>query len=85
MGSAEHGDHQRVHVELTLMGGTEDAREDSLGGGTMPGPIAAAHFARDHGGPQRLLGAPIRGICSRNSVLLATAWWGLAESRWVLS
>jgi len=31
MGSAEHGDHQRVHV------------------------------ARDHGGPQRLLGAPIRG------------------------
>ena len=61
-GSAEHGDDERVHIELTLMGGTEDAREDLLGGSTVPGPIAAAHFSRDHGGPQRLLGAPIRGI-----------------------
>lgn len=64
-GSAEHGDHERVDIELTLMGGTEDTREDLLGGGPVPGPIAAAHFARDHGGPQRLLGAPIRGIDGR--------------------
>ena len=61
-GSAEHGDHERVDIEPTLVGGTKDAREDLLSGGTVPGAIAAAHFARDHGGPQRLLGAPIRGI-----------------------
>lgn len=64
-GSAEHGDDERVHIELTLMCGTEDAREDLLGGGTVPGPIAAAHFARDHGGAERLLGPPIRGIDGR--------------------
>jgi hypothetical protein len=61
-GSAEHGDHEGVDIEPTLMGGTEDAREDLLGGGAVPGPIAAAHFACDYGGPQRLLGAPVRGI-----------------------
>jgi hypothetical protein len=48
---AEHGNQERVGIELTLMGGTKDAREDLLGGGTVPGPIAAAHFARDHNDP----------------------------------
>jgi hypothetical protein len=62
MGIAEHGDHERIRIELTLMGSTKDAREDLLSGGTAPRPIAAAHFARDHGGPQRLLGTPIRAI-----------------------
>jgi hypothetical protein len=51
-----------MHIDLTLMGSTEDAREDLLGGGPVPEAVAAAHFARDHSGPQGLRGAPIRGI-----------------------
>jgi hypothetical protein len=34
-------------------------------GGAVPGPIAAAPVARDHGGPQRWLGAPVGGIDGR--------------------
>jgi hypothetical protein len=40
----------------------EDAREDLLGIGATAGAIAAADPARDDGGPQGLLGAPIRGL-----------------------
>lgn len=40
----------------------EDARQHLLGLGPTGGAIPAADFARDHGGPQRVFGAPIGGV-----------------------
>jgi hypothetical protein len=62
---AKQRDEYSVCIELTLVGCAEHACEDLLGGCSPPGPVAATDFARDHCGPQRLLGAPIRGIDGR--------------------
>ena len=45
------------------MRGPEDGRENLLGLCASWGAIAAStHFARDHGGPERVLGAPVGGV-----------------------
>ena len=53
----------RGRVEAALVGGPQHTGEDLLTAGAARRAIAApTHFARDDGGPQRLLGAPVRRV-----------------------
>ena len=45
--------------------GANDAGEDLLGVGALPGAVAAAHLADDDGGPDGLFGAPVGGVDRR--------------------
>ena len=59
----QRGDEDSGRVEAALLGGSEDRREDLLGLRPAPRAIAtAAHLAGDHGGTQRVFGAPVRRV-----------------------
>lgn len=49
-------------VEMALLDRAQDTGEDFLRVRPARRPIAAAHFAGDHRGPQRMLSAPIGGV-----------------------
>ena len=49
-------------IELTLMRGAQDGREDLLGLRPTRGPIPTADLARDDRRPERVFGAPVGGI-----------------------
>lgn len=53
---------ERVDIELRLMGAAEDACEDLTGGGTEPGPIAAAHDAHRMDPSNRISASHDRGL-----------------------
>ena len=62
-GRGQERDEHVGGIEAALIGGAEHTREDLLAVGAAGGAIAAAaHFARDDGGPQRVFGAPIGGV-----------------------
>ena len=61
----QHRHEQRLRVETTLLSGANDARERLLRVRPVPGAIAAPHFARDDGRPDRLFGPPIGRIDRR--------------------
>jgi len=59
----EQRDEHGGGVETALVGSAEDAGEDLLTVGAVPRAIAAAaHLARDDGGPQRVFSAPVGGV-----------------------
>ena len=53
---------QRRRIELPLVNGLKNAAEDLLRLGAARRAIAAADFAGDDGGAQRVFGAPVRRV-----------------------
>ena len=58
-GGSEQGEENVVRVEVALTGGADCGGERLLGGGALPGAIAAADFARYHGGTDGLFGPAV--------------------------
>ena len=60
----ERSEHA-VRIEVSLLGGANDAGEGLLSLGPAPGAVTAAHFARDDGRANRLLRAPVGRVEGR--------------------
>ena len=50
----------RGRIQAALANRAQDAGEDFIRVGAPERAIAAADFARDDGGPERMLGAPVK-------------------------
>ena len=62
MRTALQRDEQCEGITVLLPRGAQHARHDLLGRRAPRRAVAAADFARDDGGPDRLLGLPIRRL-----------------------
>ena len=61
----EHRREDDMRIHVALRGGADDARENLLTFGAIPGPISATDLARHDDRSNRVFGAPVGGIDGR--------------------
>ena len=54
-----------MRIDLALLRSADDGGEDLLAHGAVRRAVPATHFSGDHGGPQRLFGAPVGRVDQR--------------------